>query len=343
MRVVDVACEGGSSHVLSLRYRLGTPEATGALPVDWSPPGDGVSWDLFMSDLEPGRYLEMWLPANLCHDRLAVELEVEVAGTARPHVLLANGAAVEHTPGYGWSVRYPGTFTSLSPLLVLAPSDQVKAQQTAVHAGGKETRVRVARVDGAGTDLHDVTADIAASLAYFTERYGSWAHGDDFLAVIWDLPRGMEYDGATTACEPAIEHEVFHSWFGRGVKPACAADGWIDEAMATWVTASRRATVGRFAVEELGLDEPPSLLYPAHPWSRHTPREAYAAGGRLMSGLAYMAGGAAQLRSALASWHKAHSGGSASTRQLAVHLESWCGRDLTPWWDRYVYGAASNG
>ena len=66
MRVVDVACEGGSSHVLSLRYRLGTPEATGSLPVDWSPTGDGVSWDLFMSDLEPGRYLEMWLPANLC-------------------------------------------------------------------------------------------------------------------------------------------------------------------------------------------------------------------------------------------------------------------------------------
>jgi hypothetical protein len=342
MRVVDVVCEGGSSHVLSLRYRLGTPDATGALPVDWSPPGDGVSWDLFMSDLEPGRYLEMWLPANLCHDRLTVELEVEVAGTARPHVLLANGAAVEHTPGYGWSVRYPGTFTSLSPLLVLAPSDQVKAQQTAVKAGGNETRVRVARVDGVETDLHDVTADIAAWFSYFTERYGSWAHGDDFLAVVWDLPRGMEYDGATTASEPAIEHEVFHSWFGRGVKPACAADGWIDEAMATWATASRRATAARFAVEELGLDEPPSLLYPAHPWSRHTPREAYAAGGRLMSGLAYMAGGAAQLRSALAAWHKAHSGGPASTHELAAHLESWCGRDLAPWWDRYVYGAASS-
>ena len=204
-------------------------------------------------------------PPTFATTSLPSQLEVEVAGTARPHVLLANGAAVEHTPGYGWSVRYPDTFTSLSPLLVLAPSDQVRAQQTMVQAGGNETRVRVARVDGAGTDLHDVTADIAAWLSYFTERYGPWAHGDDFLAVVWDLPRGMEYDGATTACEPAIEHEVFHSWFGRGVKPACAADGWVDEAMATWATASRRATAARFAVEELGLDEPPSLLYPAAP------------------------------------------------------------------------------
>src|ERR1700678_121422 len=118
MRAIEVECESGSAHVLSLRYRLGTPEATGALPIAWSPSGDGVSWDLFMGDLEPGRYLEMWLPSNLCHDQLAIDLEGEVVGPARPHALLANGAALEHTPGFAWSLRYPATFTSLSPLLV---------------------------------------------------------------------------------------------------------------------------------------------------------------------------------------------------------------------------------
>ena len=69
MRLVDVACAAGSPHVLELRYRLGTPEAAGAVPIGWSP--GGVSWDLLMSDLEPGRYLEMWFPANLCHDTMA--------------------------------------------------------------------------------------------------------------------------------------------------------------------------------------------------------------------------------------------------------------------------------
>jgi aminopeptidase N len=132
---------------------------------------------------------------------------------------------------------------------------------------------------------------------------------------------------------------VFHSWFGRGVKPECASDGWIDEAMASWATASRRAATGRFQAEPLGLDEEPSLLYLPHPWSRHTPRKAYGAGSRLFSGLAHMAGGAAQLRSALAAWYDAHGGGAASTEDLARHLEAWCGRDLSPWWDRYVYGA----
>ena len=35
----------------------------------------------------------------------------------------------------------------------------------------------------------------------------------------------MEYDGATTAAVGAVEHEVLHSWFGRGIKPARASDG----------------------------------------------------------------------------------------------------------------------
>ncbi len=335
MRVVDVACSGGSAHQLELRYRLGTPEAPGALPIGWSP--GGVSWDLLMSDLEPGRYLEMWFPANLCHDTLRIELDVEVVGTDRPHVLLANGAVDENRPGAQWSVRYPRRYTSLSPLLALVPADEVEVRHCRTEAAGKQLGVKVAALAGTAGDLDAVTADTSAWLSYFAARYGRF-NGSDFLAVLWGAPRGMEYDGATTTCAPALEHEVFHSWFGRGVKPACASDGWIDEAMASWATASRRAATGRFQAEELGLDEEPSLLYPPHPWSRHTPREAYGAGSRLLSGLAYMAGGAAQLRSALAAWFKAYGGGAASTQDLARHLESWCGRDLGPWWDRYVYG-----
>lgn len=338
MRSVDVHCAAGSSHRLDLRYRLGTPDAAGALPVGWSVAGDGVVWDLWMSDLEPGRYLEMWFPANLCHDTMAIELDVEVTGTDRPHRLLANGVVTERRPGARWDVRYPRSYTSLSPLLVLVPADEVEVRQASASPAGRQMKVTVAGFSGADEDIDAALEDVAAWLSYFTARYGRWAHGDEFLAVLWAAPRGMEYDGAATASEPALEHEIFHSWFGRGVKPARASDGWVDEAMATWATASRRAGGGRYGVGELGLDESPTLLCPPQPWSRHTPREAYTAGSRLMAGLAYMAGGAAQLRSALAGWHRGYSGRTATTEDLARHLRPWCGRDLGPWWDRYVYG-----
>jgi hypothetical protein len=336
VRVVDVTCSDAGPHLLELRYGLGTPEATGGPTIAWSP--GGVSWDLLMSDLEPGRYLEMWFPANLCHDALRIELDVEVVGTDRPHVLLANGALKEHRKGLHWSLEYPRHYASLSPLLVLAPADEVEVRRARAAAGGRQLGLTVAALAGSGTDLDAVMADTSAWLAYFSARYGRFP-GDEYLAVLWGEARGMEYDGAATTSAPALEHEVFHSWFGRGVKPACASDGWIDEAMASWATASRRAATGRFQAEPLGLDEEPCVLFPAHPWSRRTPREAYTVGSRLLSGVAHMAGGAAQLRSALAAWYGAHGGGAASTQDLARHLGGWCGQDLTPWWHRYVYGA----
>jgi hypothetical protein len=338
MRAVEVACEAGSKHRLELSYLLGTPQSAGAKPPEWLGADRGVKWDLYMSDLEPGRYLEMWLPANLCHDELSICLDVEVVGTPRPHVLLANGAVEETADGRQWRVHYPARFTCLSPLLVLVPAEELERREVKADGAGGAVWATVA---GVGVDQRQVCSaarDVAAWLGYFSARYGSWVHGDRFLAVLWPEPRGMEYDGATTASADALEHEVFHSWFGRGVKPARASDGWIDEAMATWATASRRAGGGRYGCEELGLDEEPALLCPPHPWSRRTPREAYASGDRLLSGLAHMAGGAAQLRSALAEWHGLHSGGLATTEGLRRHMERWCGRDLGPWWDRYVYG-----
>ncbi|HUB71304.1 MAG TPA: hypothetical protein VL984_12850 [Acidimicrobiales bacterium] len=336
VRAVDLSCLAGSRHQLEVRYALETPDAPGALPIGWEE--GAVSWDLWMSDLEPGRYLEMWFPANLCHDRLSVELTVEVVGTSQPHILLANGPLDEKRPGSAWTVRYPATYTSLSHLLVLAPRDQAQVRTAVKDVCGRPALVTVATLPGAECEPADVVADTASWLNYFTSRYGARPHDDRFLAVMWGLRRGMEYDGATTASGPALEHEIFHTWFGRGVKPARPCDGWIDEAMASWATTSRRGLAGRFDDSELGLDEPPALLCPANPWSRYTPREAYSTGSRLLAGVAHLAGGAGRLRSALAGWYEANAGKSVTTEALARYLSDFCGRDLSPWWDRYVYG-----
>jgi hypothetical protein len=337
MRVLDDLVEPGGRHRLEVTYQLGTPDTTGAEPVGW---GDGgVRFDLWMSDLEPGRYLEMWIPAPLCHDRFALSVDVEVTGTDRPHLLVTN-AGPPPSVDRRWSVRYPATFTSLSPMLVLAPADEVEWRRRTVALPGRSEPIelRSARHLDVDADLGACEADVAAWMPYLAARYGPWAHGPAMTAFIWGPGRGMEYDGATTAAVGALEHEVFHSWFGRGVKPARASDGWIDEAWTSWATASRRREGPRFDATELGLDEEPVLLYPPHPWSRHTPRPSYAEGARLFSGLAALLGGADRLRSAMAAWYAANAGGLVTTDGLEAHLRSWSGVDIGPWWDRYVHG-----
>jgi hypothetical protein len=330
MRVLDRALPAGSRHRLELRYRLATPAAEGAEAIGWR--GDGVAFDFWMSDLRPGRYLEMWLPANLCHDRFRLYLEVAVEG-GRPHRLVTNGAK-RQTGRNRWWVEYPARFTALSPMLVLRPADEIELRR---RPG--EVEIVSAKVAESDADLEANEADVAAWLAYNEARYGPWVHGDRFTCVLWGPGRGMEYDGATTASVGAVEHEVFHSWFGRGIKPLRASDGWIDEAWTSWATNSRRRELGRFAVEELTLDEPPVLLYPPSPWSRHTPVESYQEGSRLFAGIAHLLGGAPQLRTAMAEWYRENAGGFVTTDSLEHHLNERA-RGVTALFKRYVYGAA---
>ena len=103
MRVLDVSLEAGSSHNLDVGYRLETPRAEGAEPIGWT--DGGLRFDLWMSDLQPGRYLEMWIPAPLIHDRFALNVQIELAGHDRPHTLVANTAGVDSAASGGrWSL-----------------------------------------------------------------------------------------------------------------------------------------------------------------------------------------------------------------------------------------------
>jgi len=224
-------------------------------------------------------------------------------------------------------------------MLVLAPTDALEIRRSAVSLPGRSRSLGLvtARHTETDADLADCEADLRSWLTYLSVRYEPWVHGDTFSAVVWAPGRGMEYDGATTASLAALEHEVFHSWFGRGVKPARAADGWIDEAWTTWATSSGRSEVSRFASIELGLDEPPIQLYPPHPWARYTPGEAYVHGSRLFAGLAHLFGGAERLRAAMADWYRSNAGGLVTTDGLAAHLRAWSGVDIGPLWARYVH------
>jgi hypothetical protein len=109
MRVLERVLPAGSRHRLELAYRLETPDAPESRPIEWL--DGGVRFDLWMSDLHPGRYLEMWLPSNLCHDRFQLTLEISVAGATADHAVLSNG--VGHAVGPGRTrLDYPGHFTS---------------------------------------------------------------------------------------------------------------------------------------------------------------------------------------------------------------------------------------
>jgi hypothetical protein len=336
VRLIGTSLAAGSAHSLRLRYTLATPDAGGARPVGFDPAAPRLRFDLWMSDLFPARYLEMWLPANLIWDAHATDLDVRVDNSAVAHALFTNGDATSPAANR-WQVAFPARFVAFSPMLVILPADEVVTRHATVTLPGSPTAVGIDlfKLATNPNDLAVVETELAGYLADDVASTGTYTHGDRFTAYLWSEPsRSMEYDGATTSNRPSLRHETFHSWWGRGVKPASQDDGWIDEAWNEWMTG-----VGPVATP-FSLLEPPVQLAPPSPYSRVTPSASYSAGRRFFEGLAAALGPSA-LRGAMADFYAAHRGRQVTTAEFEAFLLARSGEaEIVHWFHRWVYGYA---
>ncbi len=333
VRVLRKVLPAGGEHVLEMAYPLEQPASPGSIPIGW---GKGrLSWDFWMSDLNPGRYLEQWFPSGFVHDRFPFTLELEVKGLETEHELVTNAEVEESGPGR-WRLRFPAHYTPLSPMLVLVPAEEVEREvREVVLRDGRRITVDLCRRKEAPGSLDSLHEHIARDLQAFTDSTGPWAHGGRCTVYQWTGDRSMEYDGATTSSLGALSHEIFHSWYGRGVRPASQNDGWIDEAWTTWMTSPRRRG-GRLAPED-----PPVVLASADPWNRVTPGASYGAGARLFSRLARGLGEEALLR-AMAAFFQERSPEPVTTKDLEEHLAEAAGSGGAPvvhaLFERFVRG-----
>jgi hypothetical protein len=301
----------------------------------WDTANSRVYWDFWFTDLWPGRYLEMWLPANLIYDRFGVRLEIKVASSNNAHRLVTNGQVAELGPNH-WRVEFPERFTALSPMLLLAAQDRLEARESrvALPGGQDELQLEVEGPIGAGTDLKAAEQQIQQYLAENVAQIGPYAHGNRFTAYIWENQvRSMEYNGAVTSNIGALKHEVFHSWYGRGIMPATQNDGWIDEAWNMYSTDASGPEERPFA-----LSEPRVTLCSANPFNRITPQESYEDGARFFAGLAAAIGSEA-LRSTMTAFYRNNVGERVTTQQLEAFLiDRSVKPELADYFKHFVYG-----
>jgi hypothetical protein len=142
----------------------------------------------------------------------------------------------------------------------------------------------------------------------------------------------MEYDGACTAAPDAIEHEVFHSWWARGLKPASQNDGWIDEA---WTVYHDNGAAGSTPFD---FREPPLRLSSKTPWNRATPIESYRLGARFFEGIAARIG-VPRLHEIMNEFYTAQAPGLVSTAQLEAHFLERTNDDMIRRaFERWIHG-----
>lgn len=321
----------GSSHTLRVRYNLTLPQASTAgsyqPQITWN--SDMLIFGFGFTDLGPGRYLESWLPANLIYDQFGLDLDIEMLNSSATHVVITNGSITEIALNH-WAISFPDRFTSLSHLLEIRTDTSVESMSsTQILPTGNSITAEVWKLSTSSINLATMLAAIHTQLATNESSQGRYIHEGRFVALIHT--GGMEYDGGTTTSIGALNHELFHSWWGRGIKPGSQNDGWWDEA---WTVFSGSAT----SAVPLNFGNPPVELSSRNPWNRITPSTSYSLGVDLFEGIAQLVGVPA-LISAMNNFYEQHAGSPVSTEMLEGHLLATTGNpDIVDAFHRFVYG-----
>jgi hypothetical protein len=337
VRILARHLRAGSAHALRITYDLGPPQSSTAgsyPPALVFEPGPSVAFNVGMTDLGGGRYLEAWVPANLVFDQFELHLDVQVTGTEVAHSAITNGTAGALATNH-WRIDWPATITALSPLLEVRATDSVAREVDSVSLSGKTIEIEAWKLTSStGIDLAAQIARIKRFLVENEPYAGPYPH-ERFVAF---LSRGaMEYDGATTSVPSSLRHETFHSWWARGLRPALGRDGWLDEAWTTYHDAGATSSL------PFDFTEPAVELCTRNPWSRATPGASYGLGKRFFDGLAAIVGVSA-LPALMREFFAAHVDRPVTTEQIEEHLLARSGKPaVVDGFSRFVYGFDNGG
>ena len=296
------------------------------LPIDWMAVAgeqfrleqypEGLFWSSGLQDSTPGRFLGLWTPSNLLFDRFDLELEIDASALPEEHVLATTGEAAETSSG--WSITWTG-IQAHAPLWVVSPASITEGDERVVALADGDVTVEARALPMDARLIPEALDRAEVSLQQFSEEFGPYSHGDRY--VLWirdDLESSMEFDGGTVTAMGALEHEVMHSWFGRGASPVADRDGWVDEAMTAYVTNFLQTPVG-FSYDSAPLN----LLVGGDRWAGADLNVGpYLFGGAIFAGLANDHG-VIETREALGAFYRAFVGDSYSTEQIEEFFTCW--------------------
>lgn len=345
LKVIESSVSGNSLNTLTLVYELEKPKAAGLRGFDVINWQDGrLYWDFFFTDLFPARYLEMWFPANLVYDQFAFNLEIDIKDSSLSHFLVTNGQAVNMELNH-WKIAFPERYTACSPLLVIAPDDEIVKRYNAMTLpDGRRLPLEFFTVKNSDDDtnlLASIDSRVRSFIRHYSNNIGTYIH-DRCTVFLWDnapVSRGgMEYEGGTTTSsrDNILEHELFHSWFARGIKPATQNDSWMDEGWTEYIIASDPST-------PFMLSDPAITLAPNDPWNRITPAgsngygNSYSDGSRFFTSLAMLLG-REKLIAYMSEFYRNNQPNVVTTKQLEEHLVDKSGNsEIRDYFNRFIY------
>lgn len=336
MKVLNKVLMANSVHSLRLKYNIGLPTASTAGSyqphVDFT--ANRLQFNFGFTDLGAGRYLESFIPANLIYDQYSIDVNITLINSTVGHSVITNGS-ITNLGFNSWKISFPSYSTALSTLLEIRPADTLVTQTDNVllPVSGTTVTIEAWKLTGSAVNLTTQLSTLKNLLIANENNFGAYTHGNKFTVFL--NIGGMEYDGGTTTSTASMSHEVFHSWWARGIKPSSQPDAWWDEAWTTYFNDNAGSLSVPFNFANLPVE-----LCPRNPWVRITASGSYGAGNTFWKGISALIGNAT-LNSLMKTFYNKYKGSLVSSTQIEEFLIAKSGNPtIVDAFHKFVYGFA---
>ncbi len=293
-----------------------------------------VSSAFWIRDLKDRMFLEQYIPSNFEFDQYKMTLNVNVLGVQKANQdIYTNGKVTQLSP-LSWKIEFPDYYTVSCPYFHFTPKNTLSRIDFtyASEVSGKDIPITVYSPWKSRTKKFQ--AEAIRVMKELEADYGPWGH--DGLVAYGTMPGtgGMEHAGATATSFGALDHEMLHSYFAKGVMPANGNTGWIDEAIASWRDKGyQRLPLPNFTSSNLG----------AHSvYQRNTDKRAYALGAQFMGYLDYRFQDLGGLKAFLKGYFQAYKHTVITTEHFKNNLEFFSGMNLDVEFGSYIWGENSS-
>lgn len=236
--------QAGARTTVRIQYH-GMPQIAKHAPWDgaftWSQTKDGQPW---IATTVEGEGCDMFWP---CIDHpmgkpQLIDLHVSVPS---PLVVAGNGIAtgMEEKDGwrtYNWRAKNPSTY---GVALNIGPYDMLSADYASKY--GNRIPLRMWYLKGHEKEAQGLFSEFAPMLDFFESRIGPYPFGDEKMGVVETPHLGMEHQTINAygngylkspfGYDWLLHHELSHEWFGNQMTNADWDDMWLHEGFGSYM------------------------------------------------------------------------------------------------------------
>ncbi len=292
-----------------------------------------VSSAFWIRDLKDRLFMEQYIPSNFEFDQYKMTYNVKILGVRKAEQDIYTNGAITQTSPVSWKIEFPEWYTVSCPYFHMTPRKSMKRLDfTYPSISGRQIPITVyspwrSRTKKFKPEAIRVMQELEAD-------YGPWAHPSFVAYGTMVGTGGMEHAGATATSFGALDHEMLHSYFAKGVVPANGNSGWMDEAIASWRDKGypRNPTVG-FEGSNIGGQS----IY-----KRNTDNRSYALGSAFMAYLDFRLQDMGGLKAFLRGYFQTYKHQVVTTEHFKNNLEFFSGFNLDEEFSTYIWGVNSS-